>query len=241
MKNLVRFLVILLFPLTLSAQQKIAAQLYDLKSERKQKLYDLAVNFTPQGEETLVHGEFRDTEGKTAVTEVGVIRKDNLVRYEIVRSQTNEKGLIAVEGEKIKFEYEGADGKKKTAEEKAKGFILCSSNFAAFVKSHWEQFQKGESVSVRYAVWDRLETVGFTLRKVGEKEVDGEKTMELQMKPTSFVIAALVDPVHFWYAEKDKNLRVMKGRVPAKQLKDGKWKDLDAEVVYTMVQSSVSK
>ncbi|UYL08227.1 hypothetical protein B9G69_014340 [Bdellovibrio sp. SKB1291214] len=241
MKNLVRFLFILLFPLTLSAQQKIAAQLYDLKSERKQKLYDLSVNFTPHGDEVRVQGDFRDTEGKTAVTEVGVIRNENLIRYEIVRSQTGEKGLITVESGKIKFEYEGADGKKKTADEKATGFILCSSNFAAFVKAHWEQFQKGDSVSVRYAVWDRLETVGFTLRKVGEKVLSGEKTIELQMKPTSFVIAALVDPVHFWYAESDKNLRVMKGRVPVKQMKDGKWKDLDAEVVYTEVQSSVSK
>jgi hypothetical protein len=241
MKNLVRFLVILLFPLTLSAQQKIAAQLYDLKSERKQKLYDLAVNFSPQGPEILVQGDFQGVDGKPAVTEKGVILGDKLIRYEIVRTQTNEKGRITVDGEQIQFEYEGADGKKKTSDEKAKGFILCSSNFAAFVKSHWEQFQKGESVSVRYAVWDRLETVGFTLRKVGEKELDGEKMMELQMKPTSFVIAALVDPVHFWYAEKDKNLRVMKGRVPVKQMKDGKWKDLDAEVVYTMVQSSVSK
>lgn len=241
MKNLVRFLIILLFPLTLSAQQKIAAQLYDLKSERKQKLYDSTVNFSPQGDEILVQNEFRDTEGKVAVTEKGVVRGDKLVRYEIVRSQTNEKGRISIDGDTIQFEYEGADGKKKASEEKAKGFILCSSNFAAFVKSHWDQFQKGESVSVRYAVWDRLETVGFTLRKIGEKEINGEKTIELQMKPTSFVIAALVDPVHFWYAESDKNPRVMKGRVPPKQMKDGKWKDLDVETVYTQVQSSVSK
>ncbi len=241
MKNLLRYLVILLFPLTLSAQQKVAAQLYGLKSERKQKLYDLMINFSQQGDEILVQSDFRDTDGKTVVAEKGLVAGDKIHRYEIVRSQTQEKGTIVVEGEKIKFEYEGADGKKKTAEEKAKGLIVCSSSFALFVKSHWEQLQKGEEVKIRFAVWDRLETVGFTLRNLGSKEVDGEKMMEVEMKASSFVIAALVDPVHFWFAEKDQNLRVMKGRVAPKQMKDGKWKDLDAEVVYTMVQASVSK
>jgi hypothetical protein len=241
MKNLFRALVILLFPLTLSAQQKVAAQLYGLKSERKQKLYDLTIDFSQQGAEILVQSDFRDTDGKTVVAEKGVVAGDKILRYEIVRSQTSEKGTIVVENDKIKFEYEGADGKKKTAEEKAKGFIVCSSSFALFVKSHFEQLKNGEEISIRFAVWDRLETVGFTLRNLGIKEIDGEKVMEVQMKPTSFVIAALVDPVHFWFAEKDKNLRVMKGRVAPKQMKDGKWKDLDAEVVYTMVQTSVSK
>ncbi|WP_413578674.1 hypothetical protein ACLVWU_09110 [Bdellovibrio sp. HCB290] len=241
MGNLLRCLIILLFPLTLSAQQKVVAELFGLKSERKQKLYDLSLEITPQGAETLMLGEFRDTLGKVVVTEKGAAAGDKFVSYEIVRSQTGESGRITLEGDKIKFEYEGADGKKKSSEEKLKGILLCTSNFAPFVLSHWDQFQQGNSVSVRYAVWDRLETVGFTIKKVGEAEVAGEKLMELQMKPTSFIIAALVDPVHFWYSDKDKTLRVLKGRVPVKQMKNGKWSDLDAEVVYTKVQSAVSK
>ncbi|WP_413587545.1 hypothetical protein [Bdellovibrio sp. HCB274] len=241
MGNLLRCLIILLFPLTLSAQQKVAAELFALKSERKQKLYDLNLEIAPEGGENRMTTEFRDTQGKVVVTEKGVAAGDKFVSYEIVRPQTGESGRISVEGDKIKFEYQGADGKKKSAEEKNKGLLLCTSNFGPFVLSNWSKFQNGESVGVRYAVWDRLETVGFTIKKVGESEVNGEKLMELQMKPTSFIIAALVDPVHFWYSEKDKNLRVMKGRVPVKQMKGGKWSDLDAEVVYTKVQDSVSK
>ncbi|WP_413581466.1 hypothetical protein [Bdellovibrio sp. HCB288] len=241
MANLLKVFIVILFPLTLSAQQKVAAELFDLKSDRKQKLYDLNLEITPQGAETRMHGEFRDTQGKVVVVEKGAAAGDKFVSYEIVRSQTGEKGRITLEGDKIKFEYEGSDGKTKTSEEKSKGILLSTANFAPFVLSHWEEFQKGSSISVRYAVWDRLETVGFTLKKVGETEVAGEKLMELQMKPTSFVIAALVDPVHFWYSDKDRTLRVLKGRVPVKQMKNGKWSDLDAEVVYTKVQTPVSK
>lgn len=232
---------VLLFPLFLSAQQKMTAELFDLKSEQKQKLYDLNLVITPQGSETVVQSEFRDIHGNISVTEKGVVNGDKLVSFEINRPQTNEQGKIVVQGEKIVFEYWDTAGKKKTAEEKVKGFVLCSSNFGAFIKSHWEVLQKGESVSVRFAVWDRLETVGFTLRKTKSVEIKGEKMMELEMKPTSFVIAALVDPVKFWYAERDQVLRSMKGRVPPKVQRDGKWKDLDAEAVYTLVQSSISK
>ncbi|WP_413561473.1 hypothetical protein [Bdellovibrio sp. HCB209] len=241
MKNLLSVISVLLFPLFLSAQQKITGELFDFASEQKQKLYDLNLVITPQGAETIVQSEFRDIHGNIAVTEKGVVSGDKLVSFEIVRKQTNESGKILVDGDKLSFEYFDTNGKKKTAEEKVKGFVLCSSNFGAFVKSNWEAFKKGDSVSVRFAVWDRLETVGFTIRKIKNTEIKGEKVLELEMKPTSFVIAALVDPVRFYYSESDQNLRMMKGRVPPKVLRDGKWKDLDAEVVYTMVQSSVSK
>ncbi|UXR63451.1 hypothetical protein EZJ49_10225 [Bdellovibrio bacteriovorus] len=234
-------LLTLLFPVFGFAQQTINANLYDLKSNQQKKLFtlDIDVSATQDGA-FRTQAQYRDLDGKMAVTETGRIKGADVQSYEIRQEQTGEVGRFRVENGKIFFEYEGK-GRKKSSEEKVSGFVLSTSNFNAFVATNWDQLVQGKALDVRFAVWDRLETVGFTLQKRGEMEKEGEKWMELRMKPTSFVIAALVDPIHLWYSHSDKQLRLMKGRVAPKQMRDGKWKDLDAEVIYTKDQKSVSK
>lgn len=234
-------LAALLFPVFGFAQQTLNANLYDLKSNQQKKLFTLDIAVTPAEDGAFrTQAQYRDLDGKVAVTETGHIKDAEIQSYEIQQSQTGEVGRFRVENGKIFFEYEGK-GKKKSSEEKVSGFVLSTSNFNAFVSKNWDRLNQGKAVDVRFAVWDRLETVGFTLEKRGAVEKDGEKWMELRMKPTSFVIAALVDPIHLWYSQTDKQLRLMKGRVAPKQMQSGKWKDLDAEVVYTKGQKSVSK
>lgn len=52
------------------------------------------------------------------------------------------------------------------------------------------------------------------------------------MKPTSFIIAALVDPLVFTFEKKTARLLEMKGRTLPKLRKGEKWKDLDAFITY---------
>lgn len=240
---MLNFLWVLIFSYSF-AQEKISAVLYDLNSNQTKKLYTLDIELTPKDSVTSSQVFYRDLDGKVVVHETGLFSGDELQEYTIERPQTNEKGRIQVREGRVFFEYEGADGKKKIDDEKLKGQVLCSTNFNAFVRKNWEQLSAGKAFSIRYAVWDRRETVGFTLEKMGESEHDGKKWLEIRMKPTSFVIAALVDPVHLWYSMDDKKLLLLKGRVPAKKQIDGHWKDLDAEVVYaanTKDQTAVSK
>ncbi|MFM6929579.1 MAG: hypothetical protein ACKOX6_14010 [Bdellovibrio sp.] len=241
MKKIASFVAVLLIPFALHAQEKVSANLFDLKSNQGKKLFTFQLDITPQGAESLVVSEFRDLTGKVVVAEKGVVKGPELVSYEIDRPQTSEKGRIAVRDGRIFFEYEGPNGKKKSSDEKVKGLILCSANFSSFVKAHWEELSAGKSLDVRFAVWDRLETVGFTLKKIKDVTQGDKRLLELQMKPTSFVIAAIVDPVNLWYAYDDQKIQVLKGRVAPKFQGDGKWKDLDAEVVYTYDQKAVSK
>ncbi|KYG61156.1 hypothetical protein AZI85_09395 [Bdellovibrio bacteriovorus] len=234
-------LVALLLPFVGFAQTVSTANLYDLKSEQTKKLYTLEVQLSES--DGGIHSEavYKDLTGKTVVREQGVIQGAQVKSYEIERPQTSEKGKFTVAGDKIHFEYTGANGKKKTADEKLKGLLLSTANFNAVVKENWDVLSSGKELDVRFAVWDRLETVGFTLKKMGDTDKGGEKWMELRMKPTSFVIAALVDPVYLWYSHESKKLMVMKGRVAPKIESRGQWKDLDAEVVYTYDQKAVSK
>jgi hypothetical protein len=54
-----------------------------------------------------------------------------------------------------------------------------------------------------------------------------------KMKPTSMIIAALVKPLYFYFDKASGKMVEFRGRVLPK-LKDGdKFKDLDAETVYS--------
>lgn len=232
--------IALLFPVFGFAQTASTATLYDLKSNQQKKLFTLNILITPENGDYRTEAKFVNPSGEVALVEKGLVRDAQLLTYEIDQKQTQEKGRMRVEAGRIYFEYEGPGGKKKKADEKVSGFILGTSNFNGFIWKNWDELTRGKALDVRFAVWDRLETVGFTVQKIGEMEKAGERWMELRMKPTSFLIAALVDPIHFWYSLSDKQLRVMKGRVAPKQFRDGKWRDLDAEAIYTYDQKSVS-
>ncbi|HWU42378.1 MAG TPA: hypothetical protein VN132_03035 [Bdellovibrio sp.] len=227
---------VVLFGLILStqsfAQEKISATLYELNSKRAQKLYTLTIENSSSPEGTRTQTVYKDLEGNTVVQEQSLTNGEDLKDYTIDRPQTKEKGHIEVRDGKVYFEYEGSDGKKKVDDEKLKGKVLCPANFTAFVRSHWKELSNGEPVDIRYAVWFRRETVGFTLQKIDEPMIDGKKALQLRMKASSFVIAALVDPIYLWYSQDDKKLLQMKGRVLPQQKVNGKWKDLDAETVY---------
>lgn len=220
--------------------EDVAATLYDLQTNRAKKIFTLSVDLTFEGGHLRSTARYQTPEGELAVEEKGSIRGAKLLEYEIYRKQTNEKGRISIQGETISFEYE-KDGVKKVASEKVRGETLSSANFNAYIQENWDSLVAGKELDIRYAVWDRLETVGFSLKKINEMQNEGERWLELRMKPSSFVIAALVDPIHLWYGLGDKKLKLMKGRVPPKILKEGRWRDLDAEVVYENGLKSVSK
>ncbi len=227
------FLWVLLMPLFSMSQEISNATLYDLPSQQTKKLFTLEIHLSPQGNQMLTRTTYKDLEGVEVVREEGVIQGTELLRYQMERPQTSEKGLFTVKEGIIHFEYEGVDGKKKISEEKVQGSVLAPPNFNAFIQKNWDVLDKGEPVGVRWAVWDRLETVGFTLKKMKDQDHQGAVWMELRMKPTSFIIAALVDPIYLWYNKGSKKLVLMKGRVPPKIKQGSRWKDLDAEVVYT--------
>ncbi|MDG0816530.1 hypothetical protein [Bdellovibrio svalbardensis] len=218
------------------AQEKSSAVLYDLKSNQSKKLYTLSIEATSIDGGTRLQTTYRDLEGKIIAQEKGFSIGDDLKEYTVERPQTNEKGHIEVRDGRVYFEYEGPGGKTKKDDEKVKGKVLCVANFTAFVRQNWDSLVAGKAIPVRYAVWDRRETVGFTLEKMGESDHSGKKWLEIRMKPTSFVIAAIVDPIHLWYSVEGKNLMLMKGRVLPKiqgSSHSDQWKDLDAETVYT--------
>lgn len=206
-------------------------ELFERKTNFSKKLFHMDVDVQDREGLTQVVSVFKDLQGKVVIEEKGVFKKDELISFDVSQGQTQEKGRIEVQGDKVLFTYE-KDGKKKTAQEKLKKPLLTNVNFNAFVVNNWKEIVTGPGVDVRFAVWFRLETVGFKIFKVGELEKLGQKWIQLRMKPSSFVIAALVDPLDFWYAADSKRLQEMSGRVSPKLQSDGSYTDLDCDVRY---------
>jgi len=100
------------------------------------------------------------------------------------------------------------------------------------VQAHWPEILAGKTVSFRYASWERMETVGFDIKKSKELRESGEDLVQVKMSASSFVIAALVNPLFFTFSSDGKFLRKMSGRVAPKKKVGESWKDLDADVVY---------
>jgi hypothetical protein len=75
--------------------------------------------------------------------------------------------------------------------------------------------------------------VGFSLKKVSQSTTSAGYTMTLKMKPSNFVIAALVDPLMLTFEESPKiRLKTLVGRIPVKAQVGDDFKDQDGRVVY---------
>ena len=223
-------LMLLAFSQSLFAET-VTADIFQQKTGFTKKLFYLDLASQEVDGQTRVLAVYKDLQGEVALTETGVFKKDLLISFEVDQKQTQEKGRIEVQGEKVLFTYE-KDGKTKTAQEKLRQPLLTTANFSAFVKDHWREVTTESGVDVRFAVWFRLETVGFKIFKVKEVQKLGQTWVQLRMKPSSFVIAALVDPLDLWYSADSKQLMEMSGRVSPKLKTGSAFKDLDSDVRY---------
>jgi hypothetical protein len=209
-------------------------ELFEMDSKRAVKVFDYE-HSTSDKEDGLkeVTGAFKDLKGELAFEEKALIKGSELIKDEIDQRQLKQKATIEKVDKEIVFTLTDSDGKTKTSREKFKGSLVVAATFSPWVRDHWEQLVKGEKIEFRYGVWNRQETVGFELFKVSEEIIDEKKTFKFKMKASSFIIAALVDPIYFTYSDKGERLLSYVGRTSPKLPKDkGGWKDFDAEIVY---------
>jgi hypothetical protein len=211
---------------------------YEQGSNKQKVIYNFVGKITKDdGKQQTVHAVYTDPEGKEAVTDDIIMEGSNIVRDEIHQLQTNQSGIMEVKDGRIYF-TKTVDGKSSTKDEKLKDTFVVSGNFQKFIKDHWQPIADGKTVSFRYGVWDRQETVGFEIFKIGAEKFDGKDAVILKMKPSSFIIAALVNPIIFEYAADGSHLLAMNGRVPMKKKSGNSWKDLDAEVIYSYTEAA---
>jgi len=206
--------------------------LYERGSEPRKAIYKFTRIGTVKGNEEKVVRSYKDMQGNEVAHEDITFRDGKLVRLDFQQKQAGENGSARVEGNKIYFEYT-KNGDTDKDDEKYKDETLISDQIADYLRNRWDSLMKGDTVSIRYVALSRAETVGFKFFKENEGQYKGTPSVNIKMKPSSFIIAALVDPLIFTF-EKDGAHRLLEvdGRVVPMKNVDGKWKDLDA--IFTL-------
>lgn len=77
--------------------------------------------------------------------------------------------------------------------------LVVDSGFDNFVRRHWQQVTKGESVNFRFLAPTRGEHYAFVLEPVTHSGVKADHTV--QIRPTGMVLQFLVDPIILGYTD----------------------------------------
>lgn len=202
----------------------------------------LLFKFTRAEKDHHVVRTYVDPQGVRAALEELDYDGDVLKKATLVQDQLGQKGSITVSNGRINFEYT-KDGVTKKANLELESNFIVTDQVYPFVLKNWGALMKGDSLTVRLGVMDRLETVGFKFFKENDETVDGKPMTIIKMKPTSFLIATVVHPILFYF-EKDDAHRLDKvvGRtLPKIKTSGGKWADLEAILKFYPLAVSEKK
>ena len=157
-------------------------------------------------------------------------RRYALIDYTLHANQLGQTGTIRVEKDQVSFErLEGTN--RRTRIERQEGPVVVGPTLVGYIFRHLEALRANQILGVRLAVLDRLETIGFQLQAV---EAQPGQT-RIRMKPSSFLVGMLVDPVYFTFESGTGKLVRLEGRVPPKVRAGKGWRDFDARVEYRYV------
>jgi hypothetical protein len=221
--------------------KSLTATIYSL--DRKTVLFKFCRRSTRLGNQLEAIREYIYPDGKLAARERVVYNSDDLQAYELQELQTGSYGRASVKSDPVnparkvlsfeasKNQSSGAIPKQRS--EPLQNDTLTYDMVGPFLAQHWDALMKGEEVKCRMIVAPRAETIGFRTLKESETQWQGKPIAILRMEPTSPVIRALVDPLHF-KVEKQSPHRVFEytGRTTLKIKSGRKWEDLDALTVF---------
>lgn len=173
----------------------------------------------------------RDRDGALAIADSAVHGPDYTLRdYTLHTNQLGQTGAVHVGADAVTFELGGA---RKV--EPATLPVVVGPTLVGFIFKRLDRLRAGETLGVRFAVLDRLETLGFALTAV-PSPVEGQT--RVKMSASSFVIALAVAPVFFTFENEGGKLVRIEGRVPPKVRTGGRWADFDARVEYRYVAAA---
>ncbi len=161
-----------------------------------------------------------------------------LTSYMLQQFQAETVGKLVSNGDlkNPKLEFTQTVGRKVKSDSEepgvADGPVVIAPNLQDEIRTHWDALMKGESVEILLPVLERLETIGFKLAKKEETQVDGKLAVVIELKPTSFFVSLAVSPSAFYFDKENHKLLLYKGHSLMKVFRDGKWQDLEAEIVY---------
>lgn len=211
----------------------IRSKIYEAGSNRTKLLFEMTREEKTEGNQTAITESFTDLQGHEVFRTETKLQDGKFVSYDLQQKQLHESAKIEAKNGKLSFEYTDHDGKVKKDEESWRDNFVVGATLFRYVKAHQSDLLAGKDIDMRFGVPERRETVEFKIFKDEEKKIDGRDVIIAKMKPTSVIIAALVNPLYFYFDKASGRLIEFRGRILPKLKEGDHYKDLDAETVYS--------
>lgn len=217
--------VLAVFIQPLRANAPIRAEIFDLEGPKTSPTYTFQLVKSREGDVETWNSRYSDAKKTDYATENTTLQQGKLVRYNLFQPQLKEEAEVKVVPGGVIFRYL-RDGKWKENFEKTEENVIAGPQIVETIRSHWAELQEAKWVRVRFAVPDRLETVGFRLTRESPKE---SKDVVVHFTPSNFVIRQFISPVIFTLSADTRQLKSIQGQTFLKKKTGDSWEKLKSE------------
>jgi hypothetical protein len=147
---------------------------------------------------------------------------------ELIQRQTGLAGAVRVSGNQVVFTLDH-DGIVSTAHENVDSPVVAGASMFGYIVTHWDELRSGATLPIRFAVIERMETIGFLLDRVPSRP--GRTT--IRMRASSPLLRLIVAPTYFQFDTEQKRILEYTGRVPPMVKVANRLQPLDARVNYS--------
>jgi hypothetical protein len=181
--------------------------------------------------------KLEDASGKIILTEKAIVDGTKVLFHRMDHLEAHESYELESKDDKIIFRSYTLDGDKRTlksesAEKQSPQFITGPST-ETYIREHFTGRGEDAVVKASFGVFELERSVEFEFQQI-EKSKDN-KTIKMRMRPASFWLSLMVSPIYLDFDRETFALREYRGRTPVRQFKNGKWKPIDAHVVYSNI------
>ena len=171
--------------------------------------------------------------GEIVLRENATLMGSQIISQTIEQLQIGELYELEVKDGQVHFRtYKIKDGIKTLAEaetsEKVGDNFITGPAAEGFLGKTLPELNDGKTVNALFGVMEVGKGIEFKFRKLAS---DDDK-ISIRMKPASFFVSMLVSPIEMQFSQKEKRLIHYTGRTPVRTLVNGKWKNLDADIIY---------
>lgn len=227
--------LLLLFCAPVEAQ-KITGKIID------QKLDPLSPSFfyenirSVQGKKTISKTKYTDRSGVVLVEEEAEYENNTVLKYSYKQNQVGEVGYIESKDGKMHFSF-SSQGNNETDQEDIEPNMVVADMIGDHIRNNWKALAAGDTIKFRFLLAERLDTIGFKLFTDKETIRNGVPVIDIIMKPSSIIIAALTNPLRFT-VEKNEPHRILEtfGRLPIRTSKPNPTKRSDWHAIDAMME-----
>lgn len=95
--------------------------------------------------------------------------------------------------------------------------VVIDAGFNRFVLQHWDALLAGKKILFSFLSIDRAKLIDFSLEKISQNQ----QQLVLAIKPDSFFVGLMVDPIYLTYSIESKKLVIYQGLTNLQRSKDG--------------------